>query len=76
MVVDVRELPARARLRARHVASARARWAIAAIVAVHAIFLLAPPMALTDVFNYVNYGRMEIVHHLNPYTTIPILEPA
>ncbi len=41
----------------------------------HAIFFLAPPLALTDVFNYVNYGRMEVVHHLNPYTTIPILEP-
>ncbi len=53
----------------------RARWAIAAIVAVHAIFLLAPPLALTDVFNYINYGRMEVVHHLNPYTTIPIAEP-
>jgi len=52
-----------------------ARWVIAAIVAVHAIFLLSPPLALTDVFNYVNYGRMEVVHHLNPYTTIPILEP-
>jgi hypothetical protein len=52
-----------------------ARWVIAAILAVHAIFLLAPPMALTDVFNYINYGRMEIVHHLNPYTTIPIAEP-
>ena len=51
------------------------RWMIAAIAAVHAILLLAPPLALTDVFNYVNYGRMEIVHHLNPYTTIPILEP-
>jgi hypothetical protein len=52
-----------------------ARWVIAAILAVHAIFLLAPPLALTDVFNYINYGRMEIVHHLNPYTTIPISEP-
>jgi len=51
------------------------RWVIAAIVAVHAIFVLAPPMALTDVFNYVNYGRMEVVHHLNPYTSIPIVEP-
>ncbi len=51
------------------------RWVIAAIAAVHAIFLLAPPLALTDIFNYVNYGRMEVVHHLNPYTTIPILEP-
>jgi len=52
-----------------------ARWAIAAVVAVHAIFLLAPPMALTDLFNYINYGRMEVVHHLNPYTSYPILEP-
>ncbi len=52
-----------------------ARWVIAAIVAVHAIFVLSPPLALTDIFNYINYGRMEVVHHLNPYTTIPILEP-
>jgi hypothetical protein len=52
-----------------------ARWVIAAIVSVHAIFLLAPPLALTDLFNYVNYARMEVVHNLNPYTTIPILEP-
>lgn len=53
----------------------RARWAIAAVLAVHAIFFLAPPLALTDIFNYVNYGRMEVVHNLNPYTSIPILEP-
>jgi hypothetical protein len=53
----------------------RARWTISGIVAVHAIFFLAPPLALTDVFNYINYGRMEVVHHLNPYTSIPILEP-
>jgi hypothetical protein len=53
----------------------RAGWAIATIVAVHVIFFLAPPLALTDVFNYINYGRMEVVHHLNPYTTTPIFEP-
>jgi hypothetical protein len=52
-----------------------ARWVIATLLAVHAIFILSPPLALTDLFNYVNYGRMEVVHHLNPYTTIPILEP-
>jgi alpha-1,6-mannosyltransferase len=51
------------------------RWIAAALVAVHAVFVLAPPLALTDVFNYINYGRMEVVHHLNPYTTIPISEP-
>jgi hypothetical protein len=52
-----------------------ARWAIAAVVAVHVIFFFSPPGALTDIFNYINYGRMEVVHHLNPYTTYPILEP-
>jgi hypothetical protein len=59
----------------RYVPRLRARWAIAAVLGVHLVFLLSPPLALTDVFNYVNYGRMEIVHGLNPYTTIPILEP-
>jgi hypothetical protein len=52
-----------------------ARWVIGAIAAAHVIFLLAPPLALTDVFNYINYGRMEVVHNLNPYTTIPVYEP-
>jgi hypothetical protein len=59
----------------RRAGALSARAVVAAIVAAHALFLLAPPLALTDVFNYINYGRMEIVHHLNPYTTIPILEP-
>jgi hypothetical protein len=59
----------------RYVGSVPARWVIAAIGAVHVIFLLAPPMALTDIFNYINYARMEVVHGLNPYTTIPIVEP-
>lgn len=52
-----------------------ARWLMGAILVVHATYLLAPPMALTDLFNYVNYGRMEAVHGLNPYTTVPVLEP-
>ncbi|HEX3392639.1 MAG TPA: hypothetical protein VHS55_08760 [Solirubrobacteraceae bacterium] len=59
----------------RYAPRAPARWTIAAIVAIHVILFLSPPLALTDVFNYVNYGRMEVVHHLNPYTTTPILEP-
>jgi hypothetical protein len=52
-----------------------ARIAIAGVVALHVIFFLAPPLSLTDVFNYINYGRMGVVHGLNPYTTIPALEP-
>jgi hypothetical protein len=59
----------------RYVPALRARWAIAAVVGVHVILLLSPPLALTDVFNYINYGRMGVLHGLNPYTTIPVLEP-
>jgi hypothetical protein len=59
----------------KYVPRLSARWVIAAVVVAHAIMFLAPPLALTDIFNYVNYGRMEIAHHLNPYTTTPILEP-
>ena len=53
----------------------RPTWVIAAIVALNVIFFLGPPLVLTDIFNYLNYGRMEWVYHLNPYTTIPAIEP-
>ncbi len=59
----------------RRIAALGARWVIGAILAVQAIFFLSPPLTLTDVFNYVNYARMEVVHHLDPYATIPALEP-
>jgi hypothetical protein len=59
----------------KHARRLPVRWVLGAIAAAHLIFLLAPPLALTDLFNYINYGRMEVVHNLNPYTTIPILEP-
>ncbi len=59
----------------RYLPRLRSRWAIVGVIAVHAVMFLAPPLTLTDIFNYVNYGRMEVVHNLNPYTTIPMLEP-
>jgi alpha-1,6-mannosyltransferase len=59
----------------RYVPTLRARWAVATVVGVHVVLLLSPPLSLTDVFNYINYGRMGMLHHLNPYTTIPVLEP-
>jgi hypothetical protein len=55
--------------------SLRARWLVAAIVAVHAVLLLSPPLSLTDVFNYIHYGRMGVVHHLNPYVDVPFSSP-
>jgi hypothetical protein len=49
----------------------RPRWAIAGIVAVHAAFLLAPPLLSGDVFSYLEYARVGTVHGLNPYADAP-----
>ena len=51
----------------------RVRWVIGAAVAIHLIFFLSTPLPLTDTFNYLNYGRMGIVHGLNPYLHNPIM---
>jgi alpha-1,6-mannosyltransferase len=59
----------------RRIAALGAGWAIGAIVAVQLIFFLSPPLTLTDVFNYINYARMDVVHNLDPYATIPALGP-
>lgn len=59
----------------RRISALGARWVIGAILAVQLIFFLSPPLTLTDVFNYINYARMDVVHNLNPYATIPALEP-
>lgn len=59
----------------KRIAGLGPRWVIGSIVAVQLIFFLSPPLALTDVFNYINYARMDVVHNLNPYATLPALEP-
>jgi Glycosyltransferase family 87 len=46
------------------------RMIVACIVAVHALFLLAPPFQLTDLFNYLGYARLGGLHGLNPYTHV------
>jgi uncharacterized membrane protein len=46
----------------------RPRVALAAIVVLHAIWLLVPLMPLTDVFNYLGYARLGGLHGVNPYT--------
>jgi glycosyl transferase family 87 len=47
--------------------SVRLRVALGAIVLLHVIFLIAPPLLSSDIFNYVGYSRLEVVHHLNAY---------
>ena len=46
------------------------RVIVVAVVALHAILLLSPPLQLTDLFNYLGYARLGALHHLNPYTHV------
>ena len=48
------------------------RFAIGAVVGLHALFLLAPPLLSHDVFSYIAYARLGVENHLNPYTHAPI----
>jgi alpha-1,6-mannosyltransferase len=52
------------------------RLAIGSIVGFHVLFLLAPPLLSQDVFSYISYARLEVVHSLNPYTHSPDAVPS
>jgi Glycosyltransferase family 87 len=51
------------------------RVAIGMIVSLHLLFMLAPPLLSQDVFSYISYARLEIVHSLSPYTHSPDAVP-
>jgi len=51
------------------------RLALAAIVVLHAIFLVAPPLFSSDVIGYISYARLGAVHGLDPYTHVPLDAP-
>lgn len=43
------------------------RWAIGSIVLMHIIFTIAPPLLSKDIFSYLEYARLGVFHHVNPY---------
>jgi hypothetical protein len=43
------------------------RIVIGAVVALHVLFLLAPPLLSADIFGYIGLGRLSAIHHLDPY---------
>jgi alpha-1,6-mannosyltransferase len=49
-----------------------ARWVIALVVALHLIVFVGPILLSTDVFSYIAYARMGVVHGINPYLHGPI----
>jgi hypothetical protein len=40
------------------------------------LLVLGPPLPLTDVFNYLHYGRMSALYGLNPYHDLPLAAAA
>src|SRR3954447_7401621 len=57
---------------ARHI---EARTAAGAIVVLHVLFLLAPPLLSADLFGYIDYARIGAVHGLDPYAHGPAAAP-
>jgi hypothetical protein len=48
------------------------RAALGAVVCLHLLFALAPPLLSQDVFSYIAYARLGVEHGLSPYTHAPI----
>ena len=44
-----------------------ARWAIALVAALHLVVFAGPILFSTDVFSYIAYARMGVLHGINPY---------
>src|SRR5919202_6392210 len=53
----------------------RIEWVVATLVLVHVVSALGPPLSLTDLFNYLHYGRMGAVYGHNPYAALPLSVP-
>src|SRR3954451_24496731 len=53
----------------------RVEWVVAALVLVHVLYALGPPLSLTDLFNYLHYGRMGASYGQNPYAALPLSVP-
>jgi alpha-1,6-mannosyltransferase len=51
------------------------RLALAAIAVTVLALTLAPPILSSDIFGYVAYARLGVLHHLDPYTHGPIAAP-
>ena len=43
------------------------RWAIGLVAVLHLIVFVGPILISTDVFSYIAYARMGVVHGINPY---------
>ncbi len=49
-----------------------ARWAIGLVALLNLIVFVGPILISTDVFSYIAYARMGVVHGIDPYTHGPV----
>lgn len=54
----------------------RASWLLGAVIGLHVVFLLAPPLLSQDVFSYIAYARLGVEHGMNPYAFRPFDIPS
>jgi alpha-1,6-mannosyltransferase len=59
-------------LRARTHNVSLSRWAIGLVALLNLIVFVGPILISTDVFSYLAYARMGVVHGINPYTHGPV----
>jgi hypothetical protein len=51
------------------------RAGLAAVAGLHLLFVLAPPLLSSDVFGYIDLGRLGAVHGIDPYSTAHTVLP-
>jgi alpha-1,6-mannosyltransferase len=59
-------------LRARTHTASLTRWAIGLVALLNLIVFVGPILISTDVFSYLAYARMGVVHGIDPYTHGPV----
>lgn len=47
------------------------RATVITLVFTHLVYLLAPPLSLTDIWNYIDYSHLGVLHGLSPYNHLP-----
>jgi alpha-1,6-mannosyltransferase len=62
-------------LAAAHTRALSLRTIAAAIVAANVVLLLGPPLISQDVFGYLAFARMGVLHGLDPYTHVAFETP-
>lgn len=50
--------------------------ALRALAVLLVLFTVAPPLLSQDVFSYISYARLSVLHGLNPYTHAPAAFPS